>query len=125
GSSLARRQPGIFGRGHRYGSATPCAPRTGGAQGRPSGGRSWLQPVHLGPGAVLVLEVDLVDLDEAHLRGGHVLLGEDGIHRAGVDAGPAVDALVGVDVDHAVRISLMDAVDWADLDAGLVLEVDA
>src|SRR5437660_5862101 len=88
------------------------------AQGS-STGRSRLHVAQLGPGDVLVLEVDLVDLDEAGLRVGDVFLREDGVDGAGVNAGPAIDALVGVDVDHAVLVGLVDAVDRADLDAGL------
>src|ERR1035438_6297397 len=73
----------------------------------------------------LVREVQLVDLDEGDLGGGDILLGEDGVHRAGIDAGAAIDALVRIDVDHAVLVDLVDAVDRAHLDARLVLEVDA
>src|SRR4029453_18211305 len=54
---------------------------------------------------------------------GHVVLVEDGLHRADGLAGAAVHAFVGVDVEHAV--ALVDAVDRAFLDAGLVLDVDA
>src|SRR5205823_1452623 len=81
--------------------------------------------VHLDAGGVLILEVDLVDVDELHLRGGHVLLREDGVDRAGIHTGAAVDALVGVDVHNAVGLDLMNAVERAYIDAGLVLEVDA
>jgi hypothetical protein len=38
-----------------------------------------------------------VDLDEVHLIGRHVFLGEDGVHRALGHANGAIDALVGVD----------------------------
>src|SRR5215211_5505022 len=55
--------------------------------------------------------------------GGHVVLVEDGLHRADGLAGAAVHAFVGVDVEHAV--ALVDAVDRTFLDAGLVLDVDA
>src|SRR5512132_1293215 len=55
--------------------------------------------------------------------GGDVVVVEDGLHRADRLAGATVHALVGVDVEHAV--ALVDAVDRALLDAGLVLDVDA
>src|SRR6476659_8328961 len=67
------------------------------------------------PSSSLVLEVVRVDL------------GEFGVHRAGLDAGIAVDALVGVDVEllDVVVIGLVrrrvDAVDGTDLDARVVL----
>jgi len=95
-----------------------------GAEG-PTGSGGRFDPANLFAGHGLVLEVDLVDLRERHLGGGDVLLGVDGVHRAGVDAGPAVDALVGIDEDHAVLVHLVDAVHGTDLDAGLVLEIDA
>src|SRR5206468_5649563 len=53
----------------------------------------------------------------------HVVLVEDRLDRADRLAGAAVDALVRVDVEHPV--ALVDAVDRAFLDAGLVLDVDA
>ena len=53
---------------------------------------------------------------------GDVVLVVDGLHGADRLAGTAVDALVGVDVEPA--LALVDAVDRALLDAGLVLEVD-
>ena len=60
-----------------------------------------------------------------------LVLGEAGVDRAGLDAGVAVDALVRIDVEllDVVVIGLvgrrMDAVDRADLDAGVVLLADA
>src|SRR5215216_4288771 len=60
-----------------------------------------------------------------------LVLGEAGIHRAGLDAGIAVDALVGVDVEHLDLVVIrlvgrrMDAVDRTDLDARVVLLADA
>src|SRR4029450_7130768 len=64
-----------------------------------------------------------VGLGEVLPLGGHVVLVEDGLHRADRLAGAAVHALVGVDVEHAV--ALVDTVDRTLLDAGLVLDVDA
>ena len=52
---------------------------------------------------------------------GDVILVEDGLHGAHRLTRTAVDALVGLDVEHAV--ALVDAVDGALLDAGLVLQV--
>src|SRR5215204_3788282 len=62
-------------------------------------------------------------LDERLLLRRHVLLREDRRDRALRLARAAVDALVGVDVE-LVR-PLVDAVDGADVDAGLVLDADA
>src|SRR6266542_78240 len=55
--------------------------------------------------------------------GRHVVLVEDRLDRADRLAGPAVHALVRLDVEHPV--ALVDAVDRALLDAGLVLDVYA
>src|SRR5215210_5836252 len=60
-----------------------------------------------------------------------LVLGEAGIHRAGLDAGVAVDALLGVDVEllDTVVVGLvggwLDAVHRAHLDARVVLLPDA
>src|SRR5918998_1467860 len=62
---------------------------------------------------------------------GQLVLGEARVHGAGLDAGIAVDALLGIDEEHLdlVVVGLvgrrMDAVDRADLDAGVVLGSDA
>src|SRR5713226_6707944 len=64
-----------------------------------------------------------VQLDEVSRLPWGLVLGEDRLHRADGLAGPTVDALVGVDKE-LVR-PLVDAVHRADLDAGLVLDVDA
>src|SRR6202011_5435075 len=93
----------------------PCTNKRGSTRGR-------LHRGELGPGDVLVLEIDLVDLDEGHLGRRNVLFREDRVYRAGVNAGAAV---VRVDIDHPVLGDLVNAIDWADLDARLVLEVDA
>ena len=74
------------------------------------------------PPLALRLVVVQVDLRELRLLGG-LVLGEAGVDRAGLDAGVAVDALVGIDVEllDALVIGLdqgrVDAVDGADLDA--------
>src|SRR5204863_9877416 len=58
-------------------------------------------------------------------------LGEARVHRAGLHAGVAVDALLGVDVEHLHSVIArlvwrrVDAVDGAHLDAGVVLRADA
>src|SRR5215207_10654324 len=60
-----------------------------------------------------------------------LVLREAGVHRAGLDAGVAIDALLGVDIEHVdlvvVRLvrGRMDAVDGTNLHAGVVLGVDA
>src|SRR3954454_5086708 len=62
---------------------------------------------------------------------GQLVLGEARIHRAGLDASVAVDALLGVDVQllNAFVVGLVrrrvDAVHRAHLDAGVVLGADA
>src|SRR5215210_3306485 len=53
---------------------------------------------------------------------GDFVLGVDSLDRAFWLAGPAVDALFGV--DHEVVAGVVDAVDRADLDAALVLGAD-
>src|SRR5207247_33476 len=70
----------------------------------------------------VVLEELLVQLDEVLPLLRSFVLGEDRLHRAHRLAGAAVDALVGVDVEH--RLTLVDAVDRADLYARLVLPID-
>src|SRR6185312_12067836 len=78
--------------------------------------------------ARVVLRVDLGVLGPLL---GELVLGEAGIHGARLDAGVAVDALVGVDVEllDPLVVGLvggrMDAVDRAYLDAGVVLLSDA
>ena len=64
-----------------------------------------------------------VDADERLPLLGQRVLGEDRLDRALRLAGPAVDALLGVDHEHPRRD--VDAVDRADVDAGLILDVDA
>src|SRR3954465_7619303 len=81
--------------------------------------------------ASAVLEVLRVDLAEALPLVGHLVLGEARVDRARLDAGVAVDALLRVDVEllDGVVVGLvrsrMDAVDRADLGAGVVLLSDA
>ena len=83
----------------------------------------------LGPAARR--EVLRVDLRVALPLVGQLVLGEARVHGTGLDAGVAVDALLGVDVEHLdlVVIGLVggrvDAVHRADLDAGVVLGADA
>src|ERR1035437_9033581 len=84
-----------------------------------------LDPVELGPSGRLVLEVHLVDVDVGDLGRRDVLLGEDRVDGARIDACTAIDALIRVDENHPVIVGLVDAVHGADLDAGLVLQVDA
>src|SRR5699024_5288869 len=72
-----------------------------------------------GSQVVEVIDVDVVV--DAPLFG-HVILVEDRLDRAHRFAGTAVDAFVGVDVQHP--FPFIDAVDWALIDAGLVLHVD-
>src|SRR5205807_1386345 len=63
--------------------------------------------------------------ESLHL-GRHFVLWIDRRHRAGIDAGATVDALVRIDVEHPVLSAAVDdAVHRADVDAGSVLEIDA
>src|SRR3954453_22936046 len=88
-------------------------------------------PVNPGPGGSAVGEVVRVDLHVLRPLVRHLVLGEAGVHGAGLDAGVAVDALLGVDVQHlrgvVVRLVRrgMDAVHRAHLDARVVLGPDA
>ena len=65
----------------------------------------------------------VVDLHEGLPLVGQRVLGEDRLDRALGLAGAAVDALLRIDHEHPAE--LVDAVDRADIDAGLVLNVDA
>src|SRR5258708_2792828 len=73
-------------------------------------------------GAELVEELGVLN-GELRPLVGHVVFVEDRLDRADRLAGAAVDALVGVDVEHP--LAFVDAVDRAFLDAALVLDVDA
>src|SRR4051794_38285880 len=72
-----------------------------------------------------------VDLDVLAPLVRELVLGETGVHRAGLDAGVAVDALVGIDEEllGGLVVGLVgrrvDAVDGTDLDARVVLLSDA
>src|SRR4051794_1143025 len=71
-------------------------------------------------------EVLVVLGDERLPLVGDLLQGVDRLDRAGVDAEAAVDALLGVDVEHLpVLVLAVDAVDRADVDAGRILHSDA
>src|SRR5436190_246196 len=83
------------------------------------------------PRSGLVGEVLRVLLDVVRPLVGHLVLREAGVHGAGLDAGVAVDAFLGVDVQllDVVVVRLvgrrMDAVDRAHLDARVVLRANA
>src|SRR3712207_295770 len=74
------------------------------------------------PGAAQVGEELHVGVVEVLPLVRDVVLVVDGLHRADRLAGTAVDALVGVDVEHPV--ALVDAVDRTLVDARLVEDVD-
>src|SRR5689334_7536877 len=104
---------------------------------------AWFHPVKPRPGPTdsplqvkrlrrgLALVVLGVDLGVLGPLGRKLVLGEAGVDRAGLDAGIAVDALVGVDVEHLDRVVVrlvgrrVDAVDGTDLDTRVVLLADA
>src|SRR5438105_1719351 len=92
------------------------------------GTRAWLRSgsVDLRPRRILVLVPEGIDLREHLRRFGNVVLGEDGRDGAGRLAGTAVDALVGVDVEDLVLVTVVvDAVDRTDVNAGPVFRTDA
>ena len=107
--------------------------RTARAGPRPDAGGRW--PVSRGLRApstcvagARALSVNQIGVDLRVLRPlrREALLGEDRVHRALGLAGAAVDALVGVDEQHAVGAFVeVDAVDGADGHAGDVQDVDA
>ena len=76
-------------------------------------------------------EVLGVDLRELLPLVGQLVLGEAGVHRAGLHAGVAVDALLRIDVEHLGRVVAglvgrrVDAIHGAHLDTGVVLGADA
>src|ERR1700754_2694716 len=119
--------------------ATPPAtdsdpPRGGGrfslVRRRAARGRPFVQLRRsvLGSPALVVVRVDLRVFGPL---GRQLVLGEAGVDRAGLDAGVAVDALIGIDVEHLDRVVVglvgrrVDAVDRAYLDARVVLGADA
>src|ERR1700749_3783663 len=77
------------------------------------------QPIH----DIEPLAVGVVDLDERLPLVRERILREDRLDGALGFARPAVDALLGVDHEDAIR--LMDAVDRADVDTREIFDVDA
>src|SRR5215467_15005543 len=71
----------------------------------------------------IVLEELLVQLDEVLPLIGRLVFREDRLDRAHGLTSAAVDALVRMDIEH--RLAFVDAIHRTDLDAGLVLHVDA
>src|SRR3954469_8412122 len=82
-------------------------------------------------GDKLFFVIRCISLDEGDPFGRQIILGEDGGHGAFIDAHVAVDAGVGIDVEHffflEIRFILlgMNAIDRADHDAGRVFGTDA
>lgn len=50
--------------------------------------------------------------------------GEDGLNGTGIDAKPAIDALLGMNKERLPFILVVDAINWADIHAGGVLRSD-
>src|SRR5262245_31721650 len=71
----------------------------------------------------MVPEELLVEVREVLPLVRHLVLGEDRLDRAYGLASAAVDALIGV--NEELGVAFIDAVDRADLNAGLVLDGDA
>src|SRR5579859_6712546 len=72
--------------------------------------------------AGLLFEVVRVNFDEVPPLLWDLVLGEDRVDRARIDACAAVDALVRIDVVHVRRVVGVNAVDRAHLDAGCVFD---
>ena len=70
-------------------------------------------------------EVSRVDLGELLPLARQVFFREDRGDRAGIHAQSAIDAVGGIDVELRIGVLAVDAIDWANVDAGLVLDVDA
>jgi hypothetical protein len=75
--------------------------------------------------AYFVFEVVGVDLDIVLPLFRDLAFRKDGVHRAYRHAAVAVNALSRIDVQHLVIIGAMDAVHWANIDAGFVLDPNA
>ena len=109
------------------GSGTGC--RSSRSAASRSGGR--VRPDGRAAGRLLAGEVLGVDLRELRPLLGELVLGEAGVDGAGLDAGVAVDALVGIDEELLLGLVVglvgrrVDAIDRADLDARVVLLADA
>src|SRR5205085_507172 len=74
----------------------------------------------------LLMEEVGVDLDELHLVFWHVAVGKDGRDGTLRFAQTAINTLVGIDVEHIVRLCpLMDAVNGTDRDARFIFHSDA
>src|SRR3954454_11959272 len=119
--------------GYRRGSPTSSQTVETGASRTASSRTSDISrqcPAPAGP-ALLAGVVVRVDLRVLRPLLGELVLGEAGVDGARLDAGIAVDALVGVDVEHLGRLVVglvggrVDAVDRTDLDARVVLRPDA
>ena len=72
-----------------------------------------------------IREVICVRLGESVPLTGQVLFREDGRNRAGIDAEGAINAIGGVDVQLRVGVLAVDAIHRANVDTGLVLNIDA
>lgn len=72
-----------------------------------------------------------VDLDIFGPLFGDIFVPEDGFDGAGRLAGSAIDAFIGVDIEHfsglvfGFILARVDAIDGADIDAGGILGADA
>src|SRR5438309_10775447 len=105
--------------------ASPRAAAAAHTRGRAPSARRFFC-VDGGPGGRLIGVPGRVDLRVLGPLGRQRLLGEDRVHRAFRLAGPAVDALVGIDEELPVgAFVVVDAVDRADRDARDVEHVDA
>src|SRR4029453_8248073 len=118
GATPPRSRPhGVGSRSSRSISTSRCE------QGAPSGGGALDRAA---PGEELSVQVERVIVALGDLE-----LGEDGVDRARLDAGVAVDAQLGIDVELFGRLEVgiarlrVDAVDRTDLDARVVLDAAA
>ena len=77
------------------------------------------------PSKLLLVEVVLIHLDVVFPLIRYGVLGEDRAHRAHRLACAAVDALIGVNEVHVVRVGCIDTVHRANIDTACVLQVHA
>src|SRR5215510_5951946 len=70
-------------------------------------------------------EIVRVDLDIFTPFFRHFVVDENGVYRAGGNAGAAVDAIVRIDIEHRVLVIAVDTIHRTNIDAAFVLDADA
>src|SRR5512140_1671621 len=105
------------------GVRSPNCTRRGKSSSQRNGGARRTRSARGAPRRVRSLEHVLVEGDEPFLVRGHILFREDRRHGALGLAGATVDALIRF--DEELVGSFIDAIDRTDVDARLVLDIDA